>query len=207
MTTRYCVLILLLLLVGPVSATDVPEFADTEQPFSNLMFVSVLMTINDTIDVPDADRERAQRVAFANNVEQVATAFVVYEPMLITRPLDDVLRDRRGDCSEIATLETAMLNIVDIKSQIINGILVWDTTRCTLDGYPIPFTRYAVNAHAWVETEDGIVLGNPTDNTTVWSCELVRMPGKRVKIPESVPTILNNRCRYWNLSTECGVDL
>ena len=50
MTTRYCVLILLLLLVGPVSATDVPDFADTERPFSNLMFVSVLMTINDTIE-------------------------------------------------------------------------------------------------------------------------------------------------------------
>ncbi|MDD4484978.1 MAG: transglutaminase-like domain-containing protein [Methanoregula sp.] len=212
MTVNYYILFLFLFsfLIVPVSATDVPEFTNTERSFDNLMFVSVLMTINDTVNEPyasDADRELAHRAAFTKNVERVATAFIVYERFDYSRSLDDVLRDRRGDCSEIAMLETAMLSVMKIRSQIVIGVLIWDTNWYPTKGYRIPFTRYAIVGHAWVETEDGIVLGNPTDNTTVWSCELVRMPGKRVKIPESVPTILNNRCRYWNLSTEFGVDL
>lgn len=210
MTVNYYILFLFLFsfLIVPASATEVPEFADTERPFGNLVFVSVLMTINDTIDVPAADREQVQRKVFANYVEQVATAFVVYEPMLVTRSLDDVLRDRRGDCSEIATLETAMLNVVGIKSQIVNGILIWDTTQHTLHGYRIPFTRYAVGGHAWVETEDGIVLGNPADNTTIWSCELVRLPGARMPINDitSMPDVLTDICQYWQLSTGWNPD-
>jgi hypothetical protein len=212
MIARYLVLILCLFLIVPVSATEVPEFADTERPterpFGNLVFVSVLMTINDTIDVPDADREQVRRVAFAKNVEQVATAFVIYERFDYSRSLDDVLRDRRGDCSEIAMLETAMLNVVGIKSQIVNGVLVWDATRYPTKRYRIPLTRYAMEGHAWVETEDGIVLGNPADNTTVWSCELVRFPGARMPINDitSMPDVLTDVCQYWQLSTGWNPD-
>lgn len=210
MIARYLVLILCLFLTVPVSATEMTN-PTTTSPFGYLLLYSCLLTINDTMHEPyttDADLIALQRRAFTKNVERVATAFVVYEPMAMTRSLDDVLRDRRGDCSEIAMLETAMLNVVGIKSQIVNGVLVWDATRYPTKGYRIPLTRYAMEGHAWVETEDGIVLGNPVDNTTVWSCELVRFPGARMPINDitSMPDVLTDICQYWQLSTGWNPD-
>ncbi|WP_241648026.1 transglutaminase-like domain-containing protein [Methanoculleus taiwanensis] len=92
-------------------------------------------------------------------VETETRRYIDGRPRLFPVGIDTTLKNRIGDCTDLALLRVEILNENGVKARPVHGIMIWDTKRFKSAALHLEFRETAVAIHDWVEIDGGRTLG------------------------------------------------